>query len=209
MKARMRKVMKRTLQEMSSDLAAAKSRRACRNIANLPEFDDADVVMLYLPIPTEVDTTPLALEAWTHDKTVVVPKVSWEQRHMVAVECRSIDDEMEVDDLGLRTPRNGRMFPYHRIDLLIVPALAFDRTGNRLGRGGGFYDRFLAEPGVSATPIGLAFDEQVVDDLPTHHHDQPVHILASDREVLRFDKAAASIPDAEHLPRKETASDGS
>jgi len=106
---------------------------------------------------------------------------------MVAVTCRSIDDdEMLVDQFGIRTPKNGQMWPYEDIDLIVVPALAFDRQGNRLGRGGGFYDRFLAEPRVHAVTVGLGFAEQLVEELPTHHYDRPVDMLVTDQHVLRF-----------------------
>jgi 5-formyltetrahydrofolate cyclo-ligase len=66
--------------------------------------------------------------------------------------------------------------------------MAYDRQGGRLGRGGGYYDRFLGQPGLRAVRCGLAFAEQVVDELPTAPHDQPVDIVVTDQEVLRFNR---------------------
>ncbi len=186
MKAQLRKQMKATLAAMPPELAAAKSRAACEALIALPEYQKAQAVMLYLPMPQEVDTTGIILHAWQHGKTVLAPKVGWSQRHMLAIEIHSLDDGVVQGEFGLREPADGSPWPVEQIDLICVPALAFDRKGNRLGRGGGFYDRFLAEPNAKAVTCGLGFAEQLLDDLPTHHHDRPVDLLVTDKDVLRF-----------------------
>ena len=185
MKHHLRKDMKAALAAMDPQQAAAKSRSACQRLIALEEFRAARVVMLYLPIPREVDTVPIALRAWQDAKTVVVPKVGWEQRHMIAVRCRSMDEEMVEDRYGLRTPAAGEPLPVDQIDLIVVPALAYDRHGNRLGRGGGFYDRFLSATQVKAVTCGLTFHEQLIDQVPCDQNDYPVDILVTDREVVR------------------------
>ncbi len=105
---------------------------------------------------------------------------------MVPVEISSFDDEvMEIDDHGLRTPRDGRPLVPRLIDLVIVPGLAFDTAGNRLGRGGGYYDRFLRRLRRSATTVGLAFDAQIVDAVPADDRDFGMDIIVTDRRVCR------------------------
>jgi 5-formyltetrahydrofolate cyclo-ligase len=100
--------------------------------------------------------------------------------------CRPEEAEMFDISHGLRQPAwRQREVEIERIDLVIVPALAFDRAGNRLGRGGGFYDRFLARPGLGASKIGLAFDEQIVDTIPVGPNDIPVDIVVTDKEIIR------------------------
>ncbi len=171
---------------MPPSVSADKSRRACEMLIALPEFRQARTVMGYLPIPHEVDLAPVALAAWQDQKTFLAPKVNWEQRHMIAVECRSLDDEFTIEHRGIREPADGDPWPEGQIDLIIVPALAYDRRGHRLGRGGGFYDRFLARPGLNAVACGLGFDEQLVDRVPVRRHDHPLDMLVTDREVLTF-----------------------
>ena len=90
---------------------------------------------------------------------------------------------MEIDEHGLRTPRDGQPLPPIAIDLVVVPALAFDTTGNRLGRGGGYYDRFLSRLRRAATTVGLAFDVQIVDELPVDERDVRVEVVVTDRRV--------------------------
>ena len=74
------------------------------------------------------------------------------------------------------------------IDVLLMPCQAVDRRGNRLGKGGGFFDRFLALPGLRAARIVLAFHEQVLDEVPVGENDVPVEMVVSDAEVLTFGK---------------------
>lgn len=186
MKRRLRVEMKERLAGMSPRTRADKSYAACRKLTELPEFVDADVLMMYLPIPQEVDPAEIALHAWQAQKTVVAPKVNWDQHHMLAVRIQSLSDDIVTGKFGVPEPAEGPVWPVEDIDLIIVPALAYDRGGARLGRGGGFYDRLLSEPGARAITCGLGFSEQLIDKLPADKHDQPVDILVTDTEVLRF-----------------------
>lgn len=192
MKKHLRVEMKKTLAAMPPQEVNSRSYAACKLLVSLPEFRDAEAVMLYLPIPREVDPSEAALHAWQQQKTVLVPRVDWQHRHMLAVQIRSMDDVVMDGQHAVPQPPTGPVWPVEDIDLIIVPALAYDRKGARLGRGGGFYDRFLAEPGMRATACGLGFSEQVVDCLPTDKNDRPVEILVTDEEVLRFSSDAST-----------------
>jgi 5-formyltetrahydrofolate cyclo-ligase len=103
---------------------------------------------------------------------------------MHAVEVSSFDDHiMEVDEHGVRMPVGGRLVVPETIDLVVVPALAYDPGGNRLGRGGGYYDRFLGRLRRSATKVGLAFDVQIIDDVPVEERDVQVDMIVTDRRA--------------------------
>jgi 5-formyltetrahydrofolate cyclo-ligase len=143
--------------------------------------------MLFLSLPDEIDTT-LAIElAWQAGKTVAVPQVQWEDGTMTAVVLESLDD-LRTDRYGLRMAGGQRLVPAGQIDLVVTPGLGFDRTGARLGRGSGFYDRFLANPDLRAVRCGLCFDEQVLERIPTDGSDQPVDVIVTDRQVIRIKK---------------------
>ena len=86
--------------------------------------------------------------------------------------------------LKTENPLGGVPIPFGQIDLVVAPGLGFDRGGNRLGRGGSFYDRFFANKEVVASRCGLVFAEQVVDSIPTTESDEPVHFLVTDEEVI-------------------------
>jgi len=187
MKREIRHRMRATLAGMAPQTQAAKSRRAREAIVHLPEFRDARVVMIYLEIPHEAAAAELALPAWQDDKTVLVPRVVPDRQRMDAVPIRSLDAGIARTCGNLREPTNGDPWPVENIDLIVAPGLAFDRRGNRLGRGGGYYDRFLALPGVRAVTCALAFAEQIVDHVPTGAHDRAMDLIVTDAEVLRFD----------------------
>ncbi len=143
-------------------------------------------MMIYLPMPAEVDVSPIALRGWQDQKTITAPRISWDERHMIPIQIRSLDSGLVTRVNGLREPAEGEPITLDALDLVVVPALTFDRNGNRLGRGEGFYDRFLASPHFRGTAVGLAFSEQVVSQVPVHDNDVPVHMLVTDEEVLRF-----------------------
>jgi 5-formyltetrahydrofolate cyclo-ligase len=161
------------------------SATACSRLVNLEEFRHAGVVMLYMPLPGELDVTPVALRCFQTGKTVCVPRVDWKRREMAAIEVTSFDDRtMDVDRHGLRTPKEGAPVPPELIDLLVVPGLAFDTRGYRLGRGGGYYDRFLRRLRRSATAIGPALDLQIIDEVPTDDRDVSVDMIVTERRVV-------------------------
>ena len=185
-KAVVRKQLREILASMSEADRHRKSLTACGNLSASPEFQSARVVMLYLSTINEVDTAPLALKCWQAGKTVVAPKVSWDQRRMLPVEIATLQTGMTTTGAGVREPITGKPIPLDFIDLVVVPGLGFTASGHRIGRGMGFYDRFLAQPEFMGISCGLSFDEQVVENFPVLDHDIPLCMLATDRGVFRF-----------------------
>ena len=165
----------------------ARSALACSWVTAMPEFEAAQVVMLYLNMPEEAETAPLAVRCWRAGKTVVVPKVSWDQRRMLPIEITSLTSGLaRTAGTGIQEPVAGKPVPVDMIDLVIVPGLGFSTNGHRIGRGMGFYDRFLGQGDFHGRSCGLAFEEQVLDDLPVLDHDIPLCMLVTERGVRRF-----------------------
>lgn len=159
---------------------------ACRNLLSTPEYARAEVVMIFLTMTCEVDTSHIALQAWNEMKRVLAPRVAWEQRRMLPTEINSLTSDVREGVLGVRQPVEGMPVPVSDIDLLVVPGLAFDRHGNRLGRGRGFYDRFMAHRDFRATACGLAIEAQVVDSVPVGENDVRLAMLVTEAQVRRF-----------------------
>ena len=138
----------------------------------------------YLPIRSELDPLPI-MEAWSADASVCVPVIEGSGLPLVfrrwSPGCRLADGPF-----GVKIPAaTTRIVP----QVLIVPLLAFDRDGHRLGYGGGFYDRTLAklrEGGATITAIGLAFSAQQMDDVPRNGTDQQLDAIVTERGVTRF-----------------------
>ncbi len=186
-KVELRRQLRNRLLALSTEQRKEKSRKACTNLIATQQFQDASTIMMYLSLPHEVDTSEAILHAWQLGKVVAVPKISWQQRHMIPVQINSLETGFATGTWGLRNPLAGVPVPFGQIDLVVAPALGFDRTGNRLGRGGSFYDRFFANKDVVASRCGLAFLEQVVDTIPVTESDEPVDFLVTDEEVIYCD----------------------
>lgn len=157
----------------------------CRSVVSLPEFERSGCVMIFIPIAGEVDTLAIAEAAWSSGKAVLAPRVVWNTHEMLALPCRSFEEGMVIGRYGLNEPQAAPPTPVEQIDFVVAPGLAFDRAGKRLGRGAGFYDRFLSADGFRAVTCAVAFSEQLVDEVPAGPHDWPVQILVTDKEVLR------------------------
>jgi 5-formyltetrahydrofolate cyclo-ligase len=183
-KKAIRTTMRKAVAALTPEQRAAASAAACQRLIALEPFAHATTVMLYMPLANEVDVTAAALKCFRAGHTVCVPKVDWDRHDMHPVEVTSFDDRvLDCDSHGARTPKSGRLIMHDAIDVVIVPALAYDPQGNRLGRGAGYYDRFLAKLRPGVTSIGVVFDQQIVDGVPTNQRDMAVDIVVTDRRV--------------------------
>ncbi len=191
-KTELRKIVRTRLAEMTPEERAEKSRQICRHTADSEVFRKASVVMAFLSMPYEVDTTALILHAWRQGKTVAVPKVFWEQRYMIPVEIQSLDSGLEKGRRELRNPTGGIPVPLEEIDLVLTPGLAFDVCGNRLGRGEAYYDRFFKNPRLSAPRWALAFSFQVFEEIPAEKEDEPVDAVVTEAGILLCKRSTCS-----------------
>jgi 5-formyltetrahydrofolate cyclo-ligase len=185
-KEQLRSKLQKCLLAIPSEQRSEKSHRACQNLISTPQFQSASSIMMYLSLPHEVDTSEAILHAWQLGKAVAVPKISWQQRRMMAVEINSLETGFSTSASGLRNPVTGVPVPFEEINLVVTPALGFDRKGNRLGRGGSYYDRFFTDEKFKASKCGFAFTEQVVDSIPVDSTDIPVDFLVTDEEIMYF-----------------------
>jgi len=179
--------MKQLLATISQNDRQQRSLAACDKLIATPEFKNAQTIMMYLSMPSEIDTSSLALQAWQQNKRIAVPRISndWSPamaiRGFHAIEIQNLHENMQQTSLGTRQPINGRVVTLREIDLIIIPGLAFDHHGNRLGRGGGFYDRFLAQPNLQACRCAICFHEQLLTkDIPHEPHDVPMNLIVTD-----------------------------
>ena len=186
-KAELRRKLMDCLLAIPSEQRSERSRKACRNLVSTEQFQGASTIMMFLSLPHEVDTSEAILHAWQLGKVVAVPKISWQQRHMIPVRINSLETGFSTGASGLRNPISGLPVPFGEIDLVVTPALGFDKKGNRLGRGGSYYDRFFANEELKAARCGFGFTEQIVESLPVMEHDKPVDIVVTDEEIIYFD----------------------
>lgn len=154
---------------MTDEMRQRQSEAACRQLMELPCWVQARTVLLYHALPDEVDTQMLIEEALRCQpaKRVLLPVVVGDD-----LELREYDGQMQMGAFGILEPsRQSVLFTdYNAIDLAVVPGMAFDAQGHRLGRGKGYYDKLLCQcPDVNK--VGICFDYQYVEEVPSEPHD--------------------------------------
>jgi 5-formyltetrahydrofolate cyclo-ligase len=144
-------------------------------VESLPVWPRARIVAAFAALPSEPD---LRAWEWADGRTVLLPRVDGDDLIFHAVTGR---DDLRPGAFGVPEPDPARcpVRDAATADLVLVPGLAFTRDGRRLGRGRGFYDRLLGALPPGATKVGICFAGQLLDDLPTAHHDQPVDLVLS------------------------------
>ena len=174
-----RKEIKRRLREQGSRVRAERSLVIQDKLLSDIKFRECSIVMIYVSLPEEVDTTHFIQKALKLGKRVVVPYIQQDNDELSVSEVTSMEN-LEKGPFGVFQPKPGQLksVPLEEIDLVVVPAIAFDESNMRLGRGKGFFDRFLSKRSLSnAETIGLAFDFQVLESLPYEDHDKPVDFV--------------------------------
>jgi 5-formyltetrahydrofolate cyclo-ligase len=158
----------------------------CARLLTLPEVTAARTVAGYASTGAEVDVDPALHHLLEADCTVALPWVEGDGVHMAAI--ADLRGDLVPGWRGVREPRPALRSPIppEDLDLAIVPGVAFDRAGTRLGYGGGHFDRFLVRLRPGTPIVGTAFDAQVLDRLPSEPHDVAVHVLVTESGVLRM-----------------------
>jgi 5-formyltetrahydrofolate cyclo-ligase len=182
-KARLRALMRARRRQLDPAWKATASQTIVSHLEALPVFQQARVVHTYVAWRNEVDTHDLIRRLSQGGRRVAVPKVetaTGQLRHYFIADFSGL----QKGAFGILepSPDPDRLAAPPQFDLVLVPGLAFDRAGNRLGMGEGYYDRFLIE--VHAPKIALAYDFQLVEKLPAEAHDQCVDIIVTEKEVI-------------------------
>ena len=163
-KKELRAHIKSLKKQHSKEQLMEQSEKILAKLEHHPDFIKSEKIMLYSALPDEVQTQAF-LEKWHLQKTIILPTVVGDD--IIPVEFGK-DTSFAVGDFNILEPQNE---PYMGdFDLIIVPGVAFDHNGNRLGRGRGYYDRFLSHH-LSVKRIGICFDFQMVDEVPSEPFD--------------------------------------
>ena len=183
-KEQLRKRLLRQIRRQPQRVRLAKGRRIERKLHQLSLYRRARRVLCYVAFDGEVETRFLLKRMLAEGKRVAVP-VPLAAGRMIAAEISDIDRDLgTAGRFGIpHPPHPWRPIRRETLDLVIVPALAFDRQGHRLGRGRGYFDRFLARVPRRAARVGLAFGFQVVERLPRLSHDQPVDRVITESSI--------------------------
>lgn len=165
-----------------------RSAKIVTTFLNLPEYHRAATVMAYVDFRNEVQTTHILENILQQGKRLVLPVTDVPQKKLIPSLILHFPDDLTPGTWGILEPSPQRIQPVEpkEIDLVIVPGVAFDTRGNRLGYGGGFYDRFLPNTRKNTTLVALAYELQVSSDVYHAEQDVPIHILITEERLLYF-----------------------
>ena len=173
MKMTIRKAMLSQTRSKSSEELQRYSELVCNAIERNEKFQKAKIVLCFWSLPDEVNTHNL-IQKWAHEKTFLLPKVIGEK-----LELHTFTDiaSMTTGEFGISEPTGEIFSDYKKINLAIIPGLAFDANGGRMGRGKGFYDRFL--PQTNCHKMGICFPWQIVPKIDCAPWDIPMDEVVS------------------------------
>ncbi|EGL81727.1 5-formyltetrahydrofolate cyclo-ligase [Caldalkalibacillus thermarum TA2.A1] len=173
-----------------------RSARIKERLCGLSVWQKSRHVALYHSVNQEVNTVPLIEEGWRQGKTIYLPKCNPQTRQLTFYKVDTFDD-LEAVYFGIPEPVPERCTPMDvdRLQCLIVPGVAFDREGYRIGYGAGYYDRYLATLSPAVAKVSLAFQFQVLNHpLPREPFDQPVDVIITEGELIDCQGGAYHVP---------------
>jgi len=160
-------------------------------LLELPELEIARVVLAYAALPNEIDPAPAIWRLRARGAAIAYPRIEAPGvlgLHLVGHELELVAGPFGLAQPSEHSPRAARS----SIDAVILPGVAFDECGRRLGYGGGYYDRLLPTLRPDCLRIGIAFDEQLLEEIPSEEHDAQVHIVVTPSRVIRVSKNACN-----------------
>ncbi len=181
LKASLRKRLKKKLANIKATSSLAKSRKITAALLALPAYQQARKILCYAALPREVQTGAFIRKALRAGKKVYVPRITPQGRQMRVCRILNLQKDLRPGVFGIPEPVARRRSASQRMqmDLIVVPGLGFDFSGGRLGRGKGYFDRFLAgQP--KAYKVGVAFSEQRVKKIPLSKQDVKMDAVITD-----------------------------
>lgn len=195
LKRTMRTEAKRRLAALGETAAQKASDAACQALQDSELWQNSAIVAGFIPLSPahgrEVDLKPLLTKGLKDGKVICLPRTEWAGKTMELAQIRSfeIGKDLRERAMGLIEPNEGcPAWSLGRLSLVLVPGLAFDNRGRRLGRGGGFYDRWIgAGPNRGERApvyVGVCFGTQIVDEVPIEAHDSTVNFLLTESGLI-------------------------
>lgn len=190
-----KKMLRNKIKDIKNKLPADYLKSASASITNqllsMDNFTKAEVIMCYLSFGNEVDTKNFIKVCQDLNKRLLVPVIVKDIKGKSILEASEVIDfenDLAPGTMGIMEPKLGcqRIIDPKLIDFIVIPGLAFDRLGNRLGYGGGYYDGFLARTKPECTKIAITFTKQIVEQIPTEEHDIPIEKILTEEGLIKI-----------------------
>jgi 5-formyltetrahydrofolate cyclo-ligase len=179
-KSPLREKLKQLRDQVDPAFAESASQGVWNILCKRPEFDKANGIGAFASTPSEINTYSILEGSLELGKKLYLPKVVKDKKHFHFYQVQNFKTLIK-GPFGILEPSGNKPANWEEIDLILVPGLAFDLTGNRLGFGKGYYDRVLPEMKKTTLTIGLGYSFQIVEKIPAEPHDIPLKAVLSEK----------------------------
>lgn len=185
-KEQIRKDIAKAVNGVTEKQRAEKTKAIETRLFGFANFLEARIVLLYIDGENEVRTKNILKNTYALNKIVVLPAFDSERLKVSVFKVDHPDKDLLPGPRGVAQPNPARCkpVPLHKIDIAIIPGVAFDEKGARIGSGHGYYDRFIPDLPATTRKVALAFEEQILPQAPTESHDKHVDIIITDKRII-------------------------
>ena len=185
-KIQIREEIAKSISALSDSEIAEKTRAIEAKLFDFANFLEAKIALLYISGDYEVATENIIKRSYAYGKIVVLPAFDPVKFEMNLMKVDNFEKDLVPGPRGVLEPDASRckIVPLERIDIAILPGLAFDEKGARLGSGKGYYDRLIPRLAITTRKVALTFEEQIVPQIPMESHDKHVDIIITEKRVI-------------------------
>ena len=171
---------------LSKNDLSAKIKAIENRLFEFANFLESRIVLMYVGGESEIPTGNILKRAYEYGKIVVLPAFETETFRMILMKVDNLDKDLQEGPRGVAEPdpESCKRVPIEKVDIAIIPGIAFDEKGARIGTGRGYYDRLIPNLSITTRKVALALEEQMVPQIPMESHDKFVDIIITDKRIV-------------------------
>ncbi len=185
-KSEIRKEVIKKLSQLSNHEIVEKTDQVAKRLFGFANFMEAHIALLYINKPNEVATQDIINQCYDYNKVVALPSFEVEKHTMKLMKVDNPDTDLILGPRGILEPNSDhcKIVSIELIDIAIIPGVAFDEKGGRTGSGEGYYDRLIPKLSATTRKVALAFESQIIQQIPMASHDKHVDIIITEKRVI-------------------------
>ena len=185
-KRKIRDEISKKLSMFSDDEIVQKTKKIENRLFNFANFMEAKIALLYINSPNEIVTKNIIKRSADNKRVVILPVFDSEKHKTVLMKVDDLKTDLKTGCRGILEPDGNRckIVPTDCVDIAIIPGIAFDEKGGRIGSGEGYYDRLIPKLSITTRKVSLAFEAQIIQQLPMEPHDKHVDIIITEKRII-------------------------
>jgi 5-formyltetrahydrofolate cyclo-ligase len=185
-KEEIRNDIAKRLTALSASEAKNKTRQIENRIFDFANFLEANIVLLYINTASEVNSQQIIAKCFGYNKIVILPAFDTDTHETKLMKVDNLDTDLKPGPRGILEPDENRcnVVPIECIDIAIIPGVAFDEKGGRIGCGEGYYDRLIPKLSITTRKVALAFETQIIRQIQMEPHDKHVDIIITEKRII-------------------------